>query len=296
MSDVSKKARRDEAREHARDMREAERKRRSRNSLILKIVVGLVLVAVAAGTVWGITAFRQAAIDAATPKPGPANMLSDGIILQGDGTGQIVAARTPAIPPKGEPTPTNPDDYADGVVRIVMYVDYFCPVCQVFEATNALQLKKWVSAGAATLEIHPIAILDRASLGTRYASRSANAAACVAEFAPDSFFGATAALYAQQPAENTSGLTNEEIVTVLQSAEIDDPDVTACIDDERFSQWVTAATERTREAIPNSDLPGIAGTPTVIVNGVLYEGAVDDQAAFDAFVTAIATDTYVPAE
>lgn len=276
-------------------MREAERKRRSRNSLILKIVVGLVLVAVAAGTVWGFAAFRQAQIDAATPKPGPANMLSDGIVLQGDGTGEIVAARTPAIAPKGQPTPTNPEEYAD-VVKIVMYVDFFCPVCQAFEAANAEQLGTWVSAGAATLEIHPIAILDRSSLGTRYSSRSANAAGCVAEFTPDNFFGATAALYAQQPAEGTSGLTNDEIVTVLQSAEINDPNVTACIKDERFSQWVTAATDRTRTAIPNSDLPGITGTPTVLVNGIQYTGAVGDKGAFAAFVSAIATGTYVPAE
>ena len=294
MSDVSKKARRDQARERARDGRTVERKRRSRNSLLIKIVVGLVLLAVAAGTVWGFAAYRQAQIDAATPKPGPANMLSDGIILQGDDTGTIVAARTPAIPAEGEPVATDPKDYAD-IVSIVVYLDYLCPFCQKFEAANAEQLTTWVSAGAATLEIHPIAFLDNASAGSRYSSRSANAMACVANFTPDQFFLANATMFTSQPPEGTSGLTNEEIVALLKTGGIDDEKVTRCIDNETFSQWVTAATKRTAEPVPNSTLEKIGGTPTVLVNGIKYPGDPGDAAAFDAFVTSIAIGTYEPA-
>ena len=294
MSDVSKKARRDEAREHARDAREIERKRRARNSLLIKIVVVLVLLAIAAGVVWFAATTRQAAIDAATPKPGPANMLSDGIILQGDSDGNIVAARTPAIPAEGDAVPTDPQEYAD-VVTIVVYLDYLCPFCQKFEAANAEQLATWVSAGAATLEIHPIAFLDNASAGSRYSSRSANAMACVANFAPDTFFLANAAMYTSQPPEGTTGLTNEELVALLKTAGVDDEKVTRCIDNESFSQWVTAATKRTADPVPNSTLEEIAGTPTVLVNGIKYPGDPSDAAAFDAFVTSIAIGTYEPA-
>ena len=294
MSDVSKKARRDEAREHARDLREVERKRRARNSLLIKIVVGLVLLAIAAGVVWFVATTRQAEIDAAAPKPGPANMLSDGIILQGDGTGEIVAARTPAIPAEGDAVPTDPQEYTD-VVKIVVYLDYLCPFCQKFEAANAEQLATWVSAGAATLEVHPIAFLDNASAGSRYSSRSANAMACVANFTPDTFFLANAAMFTSQPPEGTAGLTNEEIVALLKTAGVDDEKVTRCVDNETFSQWVTAATKRTGEPVPNSTLEEIGGTPTVLVNGIKYPGDPGDAAAFDAFVTSIAVGTYEPA-
>src|SRR3712207_9318628 len=38
------------------------------------------------------------------------------------------------------------------------------------------------------------------------------------------------------------------------------------------------------DALPISDVTAIQGTPTVLVNGVQYEGSVDDPAAFAAFV------------
>jgi protein-disulfide isomerase len=297
VSDASKKARRDQAREHARQMREIERKRKARNGWIIKGGVVVVLIAAAVAIVLVVTSLNNAAIEAAKPKPGPANMISDGIILTGDsaGSGEIVAVPTAAIPADGEPTPTDPADYANQV-RIVTYIDYFCPICKAFEEANAQQLGTWVSAGAATLEVHPISILDRSSLGTRYATRAANAMACVANFQPDLFFQATTAMYAEQPAEGTKGLDNDEIIAVLTNAGVTDPKVATCVNAETFSQWVTKATQRTNGPIPNSTLAGVTGTPTVLVNGIQYTGAVDDAAAFSAFVTAIATTGQPPTE
>lgn len=294
MSDASKKARRDQAREHARQLREIERKRKARNGWLLKGGVLLFFVAAAVVTVLVVSSLNQAAIEAAKPKPGPANMISDGIILTADseGSGEIVAVPTPAIPADGEPTATDPDDYPEQV-KIVTYLDYFCPVCKTFEQTNAEQIGTWVSGGNATLEVHPIAILDRASLGTRYATRSANAMACVANFEPNLFFQATTAMYDSQPAEGTAGLSNNDILSVLFEAGVTSEDVPDCVEKETFSQWVTQATERTASAIPNSDLTGITGTPTVIVNGIQYQGSVSDAAEFAAFVGAVATGTYV---
>ena len=296
MSDASKKARRDQAREHAREMREIERKRKARNGWIIKGSVVLVLVAAAVAIVLVVTSLNNAAIEAAKPKPGPANMISDGIILTADaaGAGEIVAVPTAAIPADGEPTATDPADYPDQQVHIVTYIDYFCPFCKAFEEANAQQLGTWVSAGAATLEIHPIAILDKSSMGTRYATRSANAMACVANFQPDLFFQATTAMYAEQPAESTEGLDNDQILGVLTSAGVTAPEIANCVDKETFSQWVTKATLRTGSPIPNSTLPSVGGTPTVLVNGYQYTGAVDDATAFATFVTAVATGTYEP--
>ncbi len=293
MSDASKKARRDQAREHAREMREIERKRKARNGWLIKGGVGIVLIAVAVIVVLVFNNVRLAQIEAAAPKPGPANMLSDGILLTGDGTGNIVAVPTAAIPADGDPVPTDVTDYPD-TVNIVTYIDLFCPVCQAFEQANGEQLGTWVSNGLATLEVHPISILDGSSLGTRYATRAANAMACVANYQPDVFFQATTAMYASQPAEGTSGLTNDEIAQVLASAGVTEPKVGDCILNETFTQWVADATTRTRSPLPNSDVPGVSGTPTVLVNGVQYTGVLNDAAAFSDFVTAVANGTYEP--
>jgi len=296
VSDVTKKARRDQAREHARELREQERRRKVRNGWILRGSIGLALIAIAVVTVLIFNNVRQAQIEAEAPKPGPANMISDGILLQGDGTGNIVAVPTPAIPAGGDYTPTDITKYPD-TVNIVTYIDLQCPYCQAFEQTNAEQIGTWVSGGNATLEVHPISFLDNVSQGTRYASRAANAMACVAQFDPNRYFQANTAMYANQPAEGTAGLTNAEIASVIGQAGVTSLDVVECINKETFKQWVTDATARTNVGpIPNSELTTIKGTPTVLVNGYQYPGAVDDATAFSQFVAAVASGTYVPAE
>jgi protein-disulfide isomerase len=296
VSDASKKARRDQAREHAREMREKERRRKARNGWFIKGGVGLALIAAAIVTILIVTNVRQAEIDAATPKPGPENMLSDGILLTGDGTGNIVAVPTAAIPAKGTPVPTDPTAYPD-TVNIVTYIDYFCPVCQAFEQANGEQLNNWVASGVATLEVHPIAILDNRSMGTRYASRAANAMACVAEFQPSVFVQASTAMYANQPPEGTAGLTNNEITDVLTQGGVTAPEVASCVADERFKQWVTAATQRTGSGpLPNAEIPAVTGTPTVLVNGYQYPGSITDASEFAQFVGAVANGTYPPTE
>jgi protein-disulfide isomerase len=296
VTEESKKARRDQAREHAREMREKERKRKARNGWFIKGGVGVALIAAAVVTILIVNNVRQAEIEAAAPKPGPANMLSDGILLTGNGTGDIVAVPTSAIPPDGTPVATDPTAYPD-TVNIVTYVDYFCPNCQMFEQTNAEQIGTWVSGGVATLEVHPISILDRSSQGTRYASRAANAMACVAQYQPNVFFQATTAMYGNQPAEGTTGLTNDEITSVLSQGGVTDPSVATCVADESFKQWVTAATDRTGTGpIPNSEITQVTGTPTVLVNGYLYQGAINDANAFAQFVGAVANGTYAPTE
>jgi protein-disulfide isomerase len=196
--------------------------------------------------------------------------------------GAMVPVKTPAIPASGTPTPTEPDD---SVTNIVMYVDFSCPACHAFEATNSTYIESIVASGDATLEVHPITILDHLYQGTLYSTRSNNAGACVANYQPESFYDFMTALYVNQPAETSTGLTNGEIVDVAKGVGIDDPDVAKCIEGVTFESWVTAATDRSRTGpIPNSSLTGITGTPTVLVNGIQYTGSITDAAAFQAFV------------
>ena len=50
----------------------------------------------------------------------------------------------------------------------------------------------------------------------------------------------------------------------------------------------TATADATTRALdgplPGTDLPAVTGTPTVLVDGQQYQGAIDDPAAFAAFV------------
>jgi len=276
----SKRDRRHAAREKARLAREAEVRRHRRNRWLLQ--GGLVLGALAV-----VAIVVLVVVQVAKPAgPGPANMASDGIVLQSDGAQGVEAVRTDAIPAGGTPTATDTAD--DGRARIVIYQDYLCPACGAFDTTNAEQLEALVTSGDATLELHPISILDRASQGTEYSTRGANAAACVADADPDAFLDVNTALYAQQPGENTRGLTDDEIVELVQGAGVTDPAVESCIRDGAYEDWVADATTRALEGpLPGTDLPAVSGTPTVLVDGQRYEGGLTDAAAFAAFVTEV---------
>jgi protein-disulfide isomerase len=280
MSDnESKKARRNAARERAAAQRAKDkaRRRRNRTLAISGIIVGALAVVVVVVLV--IANSVQPA------GPGPKNMASDGIVLQGQ-NGKIVPVMTKAIPEGGKPTATKQDD---SVANITVYEDYMCPVCNQFETGNMPQIKKWVQNGSATLEIHPFNLLDRVSLGSKYSTRAAAAAACVANDDPDAFLDVNTAFYANQPSESTRGLTNQKLADIAKDAGATDKDVASCITDQRFASWVADATNRVlTQPLANSDVPKLTGTPTVIVNGKQYNAdntsAWSDTDSFAAFV------------
>ncbi|MBC7442028.1 MAG: thioredoxin domain-containing protein [Ramlibacter sp.] len=274
-----KKDRRDAARESARLMREEQQKRDNRKRWMLRGGIGVGIVAAAA--IVALVIVNSTGPAAAGPK----NMASDGILLGGDGT-SIAAVPTKAIAADAKPIATDQSKMTD-TANIAIYADYLCPFCGQFEATNSRQIATWVTAGNATLEFHPISILDNGSAGSKYPTRAANAAACVANFQPDSFLDVNTSLFKNQPKEQTAGPTDEQLVSLVTDAGVTDKEVAACITDRSFTDWVGTATERALKGpLPNADIKQIKGTPTVLVNGVAYTGALDDPAAFESFVTA----------
>jgi protein-disulfide isomerase len=289
MTDSSKRARRDHAREMAREMREKDRKRRVRNRLFIQGGVVLGLLAIVAIVVVVIVSSTRPA------GPGPANMASDGIVLSGDGT-TVSAVQSAGVNTGGEPTATDQSSLGD-TVNVVTYVDYMCPYCGQFETAQGEQLTQWAKSGAITLEVHPISILDSASQGTKYSTRAANAAACVANYDPNSFLDVNAAFFANQPEESSEGLTDDELKDLISGAGVDDENVTKCIDDGEFKDWVGAASDRvlaTRDGgdskIPNSDQPVFQGTPFVTIDGTYQSDSsvIYDPTAFASAVQAAA--------
>jgi len=283
-SRLSKNEKREAAREKSRVMREQQKKKDRTSKLLLQagIVIGsLAVLAIVAVVI--VNSIRP-------PGPGPLNMLSDGIKI-GQG---FVAEPTAALQPDAEPVANERDPNAD-VVDIRIWVDYMCPACGVFELTNTEYIASLVENGGATLTVHPISILDRASQGTRYSTRAVNASACVANYAPNQFFDFNTLLFTNQPTENTSGLSDDELIALSVEAGVEAvDDVTACVRDQPFRNWVAAASARALNGpIPDSDVERVTGTPTVIVNGLKYEGPIDDLESFKAFVVQAAGGSFV---
>ena len=229
---------REGARERARELRELHKKQdRNRRRIVTLSVVGGVLVIV--------VVIALVLLNFAQPTGrGPLNMLSDGIKI---GTG-YKAVQTPGIPANSKPVPSASNPPA--VIDIKLYVDYLCPNCGTFEKKNGDQLRAWVKSGAATIEIHPIAVLTTKSAGTQYSLRAANAAACVAEFSPDHFFDFNDALFVDQPKEGTAGLTDPQIEARASNAGVTGmTDVIKCIEDQPLPRLGAggndARTERT---------------------------------------------------
>ena len=279
---LSKNEKREAARQKARLLREEQKKKERRTRFIWQgsiIVVLLAIVAIVAVVL----------VNSVGPSgPGPKNMASDGIQL----TQGAIATQTKALKAGEEPIP-NVRDEASGTLDIQMYVDYLCPICGDFEKTNGEYITSLLDNGKTTVEIHPIAILDRLAQGSKYSTRAANAAACVANYSPNQFYDFHNLLFANQPKENTTGLTDEQLIDLTTQAKVESPDkVASCIKSVEFKKWVADAQARALNGpIPNSNVDKVTGTPTVIVNGLKYEGSVSDLASFQAFVIqAVGTD------
>jgi len=280
----SKNERRAEARERARELRQEQQKKDRRSRLLLQGGVALAVVAI-------VAAVALVLVNSVRPEgPGPRNMASDGIRI-GEG---FAAIPTPPLPAGDRPivSEANPP----GVVDIQIVIDYLCPICGEFEATNGEFIRTLVESGAATVEYRPIAILTGRSAGTDYSLRSANAAACVANTSPNSFFDFNERLFAEQPEEGTPGLDDARLIELAAAAGAGSAGVERCITDRAFRSWVRAATDRAQTgplAIRDVEVEGIEGTPTVFVNGQLYEYRYPfDQGEFAQFVLQAAGDEF----
>lgn len=270
---VPKRDRREAAREKARLMREEAQRRARRRKWMVQgsVSVGLVVVLAIIALVI-VTSIRPAG-------PGPRNMASGGILL----TSTTKVVKSP--PHAADSLASNQESTSDNVAHIRVYLDYQCPYCKQFEDTNGKQIAQWLNSGIATLEIHPISILDASSGGTHYSTRAANAAACVANYAPSRFYAVNSALFAKQPPENGNGLTDEKILSILKGAGASSDALTACVKNGTYSAWVKSVTQKvtTAKTLPGTKVP-LSGTPTVLVNGKPYSGSLTDPTAFRAFV------------
>jgi protein-disulfide isomerase len=201
------------------------REQRRRRTIIVSIVAVVALVL--AGLVgWAVYEAQKPPASFATPAH-----------ATGDGTGIVAAS---------------------GPVPVELYVDYLCPNCKNFEDAASATIDQLVAAGKINLVYHPIAILDRSTNPPGYSTRAGSAAGCAAD--EGKFLEYTKALFAQQPAENSSGLTDDQLVQIGAGAGLSSPSFGQCVHVGKYKAWMAHNTD-------SAAGKGINGTPTVLVAG-----------------------------
>lgn len=247
----TKSQRRDEARQAAERLQaqQAAAAKRSRNIAIGALAAGLVVLI---GVVVWI--FSQAQEPGTEGTANPAGVtVAGGIPVGADG---VAGARGGSA--------------ADATV-LQVYFDFMCPYCAMFELSTAAELSELRAGGDVIVEYHPISILDRNSAGTQFSTRSATAAALVADQAPEQFLDFLYVMFVNQPGEGSTGMTDELIADLARQAGVAET-VAATIADgsyfkgsESFAGWVVRSTEQAAR-----DLDRLA-TPTVVIDGEILD-------------------------
>ena len=277
-SQTSKVDRREAARAQALKIQQEQvrREKRTRNVIIASVLAGI-LVVVGAGYLINKSA-------------GPT--VPSGITAFPDGLNVPSVADEKGGISFGESgvagTTSGPD-----AATVDVYLDYMCPLCGQFETINGAELDELRANGDITLVVHPVSILDAQSQGSSFSTRAAQAFAYVAEKAPEQALAFNEALFAQQPAEGTKGLSNEQIAQIAESVGVP-ADVAKGIADGTYNKFVEALTEIAfnNKAVLNED--GRFGTPTVLVNGTRITSNWSQPGALAAEIAAAKTGTVAP--
>lgn len=272
--------RRDAAREKARRQRMRQQRRERRNRVVLRASILIVVVAI-------VALVAVVLVDSVRPPgPGPKNMANGGITIRG---ATLAALRTRA--PSAGSTPTPQPAPTNGVVLIQAYEDFGSPDGRQFEQTYGSQIRALIASGAAIVQHYPVAVLDNHFSDNSYSTRSANAAAAVANWSPDSYAAFHTLLFSAgvQPKEGGAGLTDDRLIALARQAKVSNlPQITRAIRDQRFKAWVRA---RTQEFIDKSGslaevtIPAKrrTSTPALVVNGRYWDGTTN----FGSFVTSV---------
>lgn len=216
------------------------RARRRRTLTQLAIVGGVALVVVAIIATAIILGSR-----ASTP--------AAGTTPSGTGTTTVDGTSVPlAIGGSGDTANGVRVGAADAKVTMDLWVDYSCPHCQEFEATNNATLATLVASGKLAVIYHNIRIV------TDYGTEAGSASACLAVHDPNAWPGFNAALYANHSAQ-TDGWTTTDFTTFAASNGGGDA-TQKCVAGGDYKSWITASTEASAKA-------GVTGTPTMFLDG-----------------------------
>jgi protein-disulfide isomerase len=149
--------------------------------------------------------------------------------------------------------------------KVDVYEDFLCPICGRFESTDGATLRQAIADGKIQVRYHPVAILNRGTNPTGYSTRAANAAICAADAGKYADYHDK--LFAEQPEENSAGLTDQELVAKGTAVGLSGS-FASCVTGHKHNAAVDAATNAAAKdtSLRAEGAKGF-GTPTVLVNG-----------------------------
>lgn len=189
----------------------------------------------------------------------PAALSTNGVIMTSK---TEVAKGTGYNLESGKPVESETLMKDSAVPNIEIFLDYDCPHCKEFEDSSASFLDSLLEEGQATVEYKPIVVI-----GSNLSISGGNAAACVAEYAPERFNDAHHALFSKTGEQSVS------VTKTIKELKIEGEtgkQVEDCVSMKHFSKWLTKASEH---ALTLKDEKGeqlVTGTPTILVDGVKY--------------------------
>ncbi len=197
------------------------------------VVVGLALIGLAV-----LSGGSPSGTDDLNP---PANPLPSGLVVDGATLGPV-----------------------DAPVTIEVWADFQCPACGHFARETEPQLiRTFVAAGQVRLVHRDFAFLGR---GRSYdeSVEAAAAARCAAR--QGRFWEYEAWLFANQQGENEGAFRRDRLAAIAGRIGLDEATWTSCLDEGTEQAAVRAETEQGAAA-------GITSTPTIVVNGAPFVGA-----------------------
>ncbi|QHK21624.1 thioredoxin domain-containing protein [Pseudarthrobacter psychrotolerans] len=284
----SKAERTSEAREKARQIREAQLQMDKRNKLLIGwgIVVAVVAILAVVALVVTSTMRQNAPIADQGPTPANGNVHGGITLLANTDVAKLEPATVDAAAVPEAPKTAPAEVVAPGAeaeagkpVKVVLYVDFICPVCKDFEAKNNAQLTSLRNEGKISVEYRALGFLDSRS-STNYSSRAANAAACVVNESPEKYAEFVDSLFANQPAEGSAGISDDKLKTM--ATDIGAKNIDACVDGKTYRPFVNFTTKQTASI-------GVTGTPTVFVDGQQWGKGASAQTPFPDFLQAAIT-------
>ena len=161
-------------------------------------------------------------------------------------------------------------------VLVDLYEDFQCPDCNSLEQSGlATALAAKVKATNIKVNYHVMSFLDSLSNGNEYSSRAANAAYCAADQGPEAFvkfhdilFGKNSSGGNNQPAENSNGRPDSQLIAWGKDAGITSAAFSTCVTSNEHKDLVAGVTEAASKR-------GVNETPAVFVDGKRVGGSDD---------------------
>ena len=256
----SKAARRDEARQAALELRAQQERVAKRNRLVAIIAAAVVLIGfvVLVVVILG-QGDKDEVPEAQQVQPSFAAAGGGGVVMDADGI---------VTPPADADEDWPVGAFGDAVV-VTVYSDPICPWCAVFEEMAMPVLDEMRLAGEVVVDHRVVGNLDSTSMGSRYSTRAAQALFTVAELAPEAYLDFESAIFANQPAEGTTGLSDEQIAAIATDVGVPAAAVDA-ISEGTYTWWVGQVTDAARDLYD-----GRLATPSVRLNGEPLDETVD---------------------